>query len=353
MSGDTIDSIFEGLERIRKRVAEKDPQGRHWDLRITCAWRIFRAFDVPRFRLEPADLQKVLADLLELQDYIEQSAGVNGNSLPLHGSGTLQNPPQDASKTMWSLYGLAWAALSREQYYEATELLASRLRNSNMDVSFIKGAECLDLGTGIARYALSMIQLGARHVIGVDFSLECLDEARRRLEGSKESQYIELIHDDLYKLPKEMDDAFDFVCANGVIHHLPDPVKGLEVVFRCTRKGGRAFVFVFSKSDSPWWPSIELMRELAAPVPIQYAHSILKFYEVPGTKLFNTLDYSYTPIQHKFDREWFEETLRNIGFREIQLLKGGVIHDSVLRCNLFNTDSQLYGITEIRYLLRK
>jgi ubiquinone/menaquinone biosynthesis C-methylase UbiE len=154
-------------------------------------------------------------------------------------------------------------------------------------------------------------------------------------------------------MPSDMDEAFDFVCANGVIHHLPDPAGGLKVTARCTKKKGHAFVFVFSKNDAPWWPSIELMRKIAAPVPIQYSHKILSFYEVPGTKVFNTLDYSYTPIQHKLDKTWVEDTLRSVGFTEIKQLEGGVIHDAVLRCKLFEADRQLFGLSEIRYLLKK
>jgi len=37
----------------------------------------------------------------------------------------------------------------------------------------------------------------------------------------------------------------------------------------------------------------------------------------------------------------------------MKFLKGGVIHDSVLRSRLFETDRPLYGDAEIRYLLRK
>jgi len=353
MPRDVVDQIFTALETIEKHVTQLDPGGCHWDLRITCAYRIFRAFDIPRFRLEPVDPQQVRVDLLAVIEYIEQFPRANNGSQMLRSNQVSHESPQSEAQRMQFLYGLAWSQLTQDQYLDAAGLFASRLRNSNIDVSFLKGAKCLDLGTGIARYALAMIQLGARHVVGVDFSLQCLEEARRRLGGSEEGKHITLIHNDLYKLPKDMDQTFDFVCTNGVIHHLPDPVKGLEVMFRCLTKGGKAFVFVFSHSDGPWWPSVELMRQLAAPVPIEYAHRILKFYEVQGTKIFNMLDYSYTPIQHKFNCKWFEEKLYNVGFRDVQLLEGGVIHDSILRSKLFDTDRKVYGVIETRYLLAK
>ena len=353
MARGEISQIFDALEKIDNSVTKKDVRGECWDLRITCAYRIFRAFDIPRFRLEPANPKGVLDDLLELVNYIEDFPRIDDDLRSLQGNRTGPSSRQDGVELMQYLYGLAWSQLTREQYFDATELFARRLYNSNIDISFLRGAECLDLGTGIARYALAMVQLGARHVVGIDFSMECLEEAKRRLEGSREGQHINLVHGDLYNLPDTQSQVFDFVCANGVIHHLPDPTRGLEVVFNCTRKGGKAFVFVFSKSDSPWWRSIDLMRSLAGPVPLAYAHKILRFYEVPGSKIFNMLDYSYTPIQHRFDRRWFERAVESIGFKGVQLLEGGVIHDSVLRCKLFEADRELYGITEIRYLMEK
>ena len=168
-----------------------------------------------------------------------------------------------------------------------------------------------------------------------------------------EEKKIELKHADLYKLPASFDSQFDFVCANGVIHHLPDPKGMLEIMGRCTKKGGNAFLFVFSKNEAPWWAAIELMRELTAPVPISYAKSILESFEVSGTQMFNMLDYSYTTIQHKFERDWVEETLREVGFSGVKYLDDGAIHDSVLRCRLFNNDKLIYGVSEIRYLLKK
>jgi ubiquinone/menaquinone biosynthesis C-methylase UbiE len=252
-----------------------------------------------------------------------------------------------------SLYGIAWSQLSKHDYFEAAGLLSQRLINSNISADFLNGAYCLDMATGIARWALAMVQLGASKVIGVDFSKDCLKEAHCRLKGLDEEKKIELKHADLYKLPASFDSQFDFVCANGVIHHLPDPKGALETMERCTKKGGNAFLFVFSKNEAPWWSAIELMREIVNPAPISYAQSVLESFEAPGSQRFNMLDYSYTPIQHKFEKEWVEETLREAGFSEVNHLEGGVIHDSVLRCKLFDNDKLIYGVSEIRYLLKK
>ena len=122
---EVIDKIFDAIEKVGDLVAEKDPRGHYWDLRITLAYRTFRTFDIPRFRLEPADPQRVLADLLEIVDYVEQFPEADGafHVFP-------ETVSQDISERMQYLYGLAWSQLSREQYYDAAELFARRLRNS-------------------------------------------------------------------------------------------------------------------------------------------------------------------------------------------------------------------------------
>ncbi|MEK6542934.1 MAG: class I SAM-dependent methyltransferase, partial [Elusimicrobiota bacterium] len=304
MSIKMIDDIFRTLNVVERLLEQKDSKGLAWDLRINVIWSIFRAFDAGRFQLRPVNIERVLNDLRDLTAYIEECPLTFPAEKKIAVKITQKIFAPKRDRDMQILYGLAWAQLSPEEYRDAADLLARRLLNSNQNISFFKGAKCLDLATGIGRWALAMVQLGARQVVATDFSETCLEEAHRRLDGLVESKRIRLIHGNLYKLPSTMNSAFDFVCANGVIHHLPDPAGGIERVYRCTKKGGRAFIFVFTKNDAPWWPAVEIMRRLAATVPLHYAHKILKFYAIPGSKIFNVLDYSYTPIQHKFDRSW-------------------------------------------------
>ena len=346
-----IDAIFDALNAIEKKLMEIDPSGHAWDLRVLAVQRMFQVINEPRFQLEPVSLDQVLRRLNDVLAHVEAAPETSADeSAPVFEPG---NDPDAVSERMQALYGMAWAQLSDAQYFDAADLLRRRIVNSNLDVSFIQDARCLDIATGIARWAVAMVHLGAREVLGIDYSNQCLEEAARRLAGTREEKSITLQYADLYKLPQEMDEAFDFVCANGVIHHLPDPGKGLEVMAHCTKKGGHAFVFMFTKADTPWWHCIEMMRRLLAPVPISYARDILSFYSVPGGQAFNTLDYSYTPIQYKLEREWMEDTLSSAGFTELTYLEGGAIHDSVLRYKLFETDRHLYGISETRYLLKK
>ncbi len=346
-----IDKIHEEIVKIEYLLNQKDEKGFAWNLRVTAAYAMFRALNEPRFKLEPVDLKNVLDKLIKIKEHVDCSPIYEfDKSAETFDS---SNNPEETSKRQQYLYGLAWAQLSHEEYYDSADLLRRRLVGSNIDISFIKDSYCLDMATGIARWAVAMVQLGAKKVVGMDYSHECLEGARERLENSKESHQIDIEYGDIYDLPSKMKEAFDFVVANGVIHHLPDPKGGLKSMHDCTKKGGKAFTFVFTKNDTPWWACIEVMRRVLAPVPIHYSYEILRSFEAPGSQAFNTLDYSYTPIQFKLEKDWFEQTLSDVGFSNIKYLEGGDIHDSVLRSKLYDTDEKLYGISEMRYLVSK
>ncbi|MDP6527908.1 MAG: class I SAM-dependent methyltransferase [Candidatus Pacebacteria bacterium] len=345
-----IENIFKEIEAIGD-ISQKNvvPRG----ARVLLAYKVFRALDRHRFRLEPADIEECLGDLVDTREFLENLLKENNFTESEKTQGVVKEPIEEAERMQY-LYGLAWGEQSDQEYYHGASHFKDRLLNSNIDISFLESANCLDLGTGHARYALAMLHLGAKSVTGVDFSKYCLDETERRLKShSKERSKIKLVHKDVYDLPKDMNNTFDFVCANSFIHHLSDPERALEIVYKTMKRGGHAFVFVFAEDNTPTWRAIDLMRELLKPVPIWHTHKTVKGFEVPGNKIFNFLDYSYTPIQHRFKRKKFEKTLKDIGFKDIKFLEGGVIHDSVLRSRMFEADKLLYGNSEIRYLLKK
>jgi SAM-dependent methyltransferase len=334
---------------IRQALLDKDPGGLAWPLRVLTVQRMFHIVNEPRFRLEPADLDRVSRSLDELLAFVKDTPA--WAEKPRAPGASLSERERD--RRMQVLYGIAWARLSDAEYADAADLLRRRIAGSNFSTDFLDGALCCDVGTGIARFALAMVQLGAEYVLGFDFSEECLDEGRRRLARLPEADQIELRWEDIYKLPADLDEAFDFVCANGVIHHMPDPAESLRICHRLTKRGGRMFVFVFAGNDSPWWKMIEIMREVMAPVPIEYAAGVLRHSAAAGAHSFNVLDYSYTPIQFKHPATWYEDVFAKIGFSQVHRLRGGAIHDSELRSRLYETDQALYGVSEVRYLLQK
>lgn len=94
-----------------------------------------------------------------------------------------------------------------------------------------KGDRVLDVGCGPGLATAAAIERGAS-AVGIDFSEEMVDEARRRNPG------VEFRVADAQLLPFE-DTSFDVVLSNLTVHHLGDPEKFIAESFRVLCRSGR------------------------------------------------------------------------------------------------------------------
>ncbi|MBB2942603.1 SAM-dependent methyltransferase [Actinoplanes lutulentus] len=99
------------------------------------------------------------------------------------------------------------------------------------------GDVVLDVGCGTGR-ALPALAAAAGRVIGLDFTPDMLDAARK----AGRDQCADLVLADARRLPVA-DAAADVIFAAGLVHHLPDPVAGLTELARATRPGGTLAIF--------------------------------------------------------------------------------------------------------------
>jgi demethylmenaquinone methyltransferase/2-methoxy-6-polyprenyl-1,4-benzoquinol methylase len=112
----------------------------------------------------------------------------------------------------------------------------------------------LDLATGTADLALAAKRLDpARVVIGADFSLGMLGEARRKLDVRRAR--VSLIAADALALPFA-DGAFASVVSAFLLRNLVDLEAGLAEMRRVTRRGGRVITLDIVKIALPVWDAL-------------------------------------------------------------------------------------------------
>ena len=101
------------------------------------------------------------------------------------------------------------------------------------------GENVLEIGCGTGCDLLQFARHGA-HAVGIDITPEHLRLARERVDGLAEVKHAEAT-----KLPFA-DNSFDYVYSHGVLHHVDEPHRVVDEIFRVLRPGGRFNVHVYA-----------------------------------------------------------------------------------------------------------
>lgn len=99
-------------------------------------------------------------------------------------------------------------------------------------------ALALDVGTGTADLAVSLLDAGARAVVGVDYVTRMLDVAREKLVSKQLGARISLVCGDAMLLPFA-DQSFDCVANAFLLRNVSDIPSTLRELVRVVKPGGR------------------------------------------------------------------------------------------------------------------
>ncbi len=130
----------------------------------------------------------------------------------------------------------------------------------------------LDAGCGFGRHIYHAAGCAAE-MVGLDFS-RAIDSTRR---NTRHLRNVHLVQGDIYA-PPFAEGVFDFVYSIGVLHHLPDPERGLRSLTPLLRPDGMAFVWVYSKTRSMTNFGLELVRKVTTRLP----HSLVNALSFVG-----------------------------------------------------------------------
>ncbi len=112
--------------------------------------------------------------------------------------------------------------------------LLRRRRLAVQTVRAYQRPRVLDVGCGSGRVGELVIDAGAGHYVGIDFSEPMLELARARLD--RFADRAELIAGDF--LESQLDGAFDVILALGLFDYLPDPDRFSGHMFDLCAPGG-------------------------------------------------------------------------------------------------------------------
>jgi len=112
----------------------------------------------------------------------------------------------------------------------------------------IKGKKILDAGCRVGDYSVILAEKGAKGVVGVDLSEECIKVANDRYKTNKKLRFFQ---GDISNLKKLKDSEFDVVVCVGTIFYLsPENMeKALNEFVRVTKPNGTILVLFQKDKD--------------------------------------------------------------------------------------------------------
>jgi len=169
---------------------------------------------------------------------------------------------QDIQKFWRSLYDSLYEdvdkTLTREQLVKSLDELDDmfRLRGHlaavEMPLDQLTGKKVLEIGPGAGGHSALFAKYGA-HVTSIDITFQ-----RARSTSAKFELMDDLATDcgalqgDAENLPF-LDETFDIVYSNGVLHHTSDTEAAMDEVYRVLKPGGRAAIMLYCKNSWHYW----------------------------------------------------------------------------------------------------
>lgn len=250
-------------------------------------------------------------------------------------------------------YGNLFKEFDQYSFFnEAKTLLKIRLDRNNIDIPNLNQCKVLDQGCGGGRYTTAWKLLGAKEVIGIDFSEIGLQDAKNRVELANIND-ITFVKGSVLEMPFD-NNTFDIVYSNGVLHHTEDWKKGISEQMRVMKSGGIGWQYLIENPGGIFWDKIEILRAILKNVNKSFAQNVLKSLNIPSNRVFYMLDHVMVPINTRVTAEELENELVKNGAISLRRLDRGADFDRVEAIyNKIPFAKEKFGVGEHRYIFNK
>ncbi|MFM2038519.1 MAG: hypothetical protein RL432_1458 [Bacteroidota bacterium] len=119
-------------------------------------------------------------------------------------------------------------------------------RKAVRSLKSVEPQNILDIATGTGDFAIALLKLKPKKIIGMDISKGMLEVGKRKMHERKVDHIIDMQHGDSESLPFE-DGTFDAVTVAFGVRNFENLKQGLSEMLRVTRIGGKIVILEFSK----------------------------------------------------------------------------------------------------------
>jgi len=173
----------------------------------------------------------------------------------------------------------------------------------------------LDIATGTGDFAIALLKLKPKKIIGMDISKGMLEVGKKKMQDRKIDHIIDMQHGDSENLPFE-DGTFDAVTVAFGVRNFENLKQGLSEMLRVTRSDGKIVILEFSKPKK---------------FPIKQSFAIYSKYVIPffGKNIAKDENaYAYLPESVSVFPEGkeFTDILSELGYKSVkaQTVSGGI-----------------------------
>ena len=169
----------------------------------------------------------------------------------------------------------------------------------------------LDAGCGTGVGTEYLVHLNPQaSVVGIDLSAGALSVAKERCQRSGANR-VEFHHLSLYDAD-QLEGEFDLINCVGVLHHLPDPIRGIQSLAAKVAPGGLMHIFVYAELGR--W-EIQLMQKAIALLQGDQRGDYTDGVQV-GRQIFSALPESNRLVKREKER-WSLENQRDANFADM------------------------------------
>ncbi|ABA22233.1 conserved hypothetical protein [Trichormus variabilis ATCC 29413] len=169
----------------------------------------------------------------------------------------------------------------------------------------------LDAGCGSGVGTEYLVHLNPQaQVVGIDLSAGTLAVAKERCQRSGANR-VEFHHLSLYDV-EQLPGEFNLINCVGVLHHLPDPIRGIQALAKKLAPGGLMHIFVYGELGR--W-EIQLMQKAIALLQNEKRGDYRDGVQV-GRKIFASLPENNRLVKREKER-WAMENQRDECFADM------------------------------------